>query len=236
MDASKDMEELLKRIYMPSVFYFPKVFFTNLSSEMQKTLKEYHFFEDIGIIKANGDIAPVRRSINNIEIIKKDGVLEGNIFQLLEMKERLGNESFDFLLDKYLSNVKAWVSAYHWLLEYYDKQFSESSKTEKPLFEYQCTSLNNHLTQLNLKFQFNFNNTSPTNLLDVLSENKKTFPFDKSIYKNLKEGILNRNKTKESKTTRQHKKQILLTEHEADEFLLKTVFNMKLTPPLTSIK
>ena len=177
MEASREMESLLKRIYMPSVFYFPKALFPNLSPETQKELKEYHFFEDLGIIKDNGDVGSLKTSFNALEIYKKDGVLEGNVFQFLEMKERLSGEAFRFLLDKYLSHVKTWVYAYNWLLDNFDKQIPETSKKEKVLFKYQCTILNNHLAKLNQKFQFNFNKTSTINLVDLFRRTKMHFPL-----------------------------------------------------------
>lgn len=228
MEATKEMESLLKRIYMPTVFYFPKALFPNLSPETKKELKEYHFFEDLGIIKSNGEVGPLKKAFNALEIYKKDGVLEVNIFQLLEMKDRLNGEAFYFLLDKYLSHVKSWVYAYNWLLENFDKQIPKTSKNQKPLFEHQCTILDNHLAKLNQKFQFNFNNTSAINLVDVLSKNKSVFPFNKSIYDSLKGSVKKIDVDHQNKTTKQNKKQLLLTEKEADEFLLKTVFNMKI--------
>lgn len=227
MEATKEMESLLKRIYMPSVFYFPKELFSNLSPETNKVLMEYQFFEDIGIIKINEDISSLRRHINALEIYKKDNVLEGNVFQLLEMKDRLGRESFRFLLDKYLSNVKAWIFAYNWLLNNFDKYMPKTSKNEKLLFEYQCKILDDHLTKLNLKFQFNFKNTKATNLMDVLSKKRGLFHFDKSIHHSIKRSIKNNDEDKENKTSKPIKKQLLLTDKEADEFLLKTVFNIK---------
>ena len=70
MDASKEMEELLKRIYMPTVFYFPKELFPDLTPETKKTLKAYRFFEDLGILKANGDAGSLKKPINTLEIFK----------------------------------------------------------------------------------------------------------------------------------------------------------------------
>ncbi|WP_418602806.1 hypothetical protein [Hwangdonia sp.] len=227
MEATKEMEALLKRIYMPSVFYFPKALFPNLSAETKKMLMEYRFFEDIGIIKTNEDIRSLRIPTNALEIYKKDNVLEGNLFQLLEMKDRLGRESFRFLFDKYLSNVKAWIFGYKRLLENFDSCMPKTSKNKKIFFEYQCRALDDHLIKLNQKFQFNFKNTKTTNLIDVLSKHKSVFPFNKSIHHSLIRSIEKNDNEKERETKKPIKKQLLLTEKEADEFLLKTVFNVK---------
>lgn len=226
MDASHEMKALLSRIYMPSVFYYPKDSFSELSQETKKALEKYEVFEDVGIIKVNGDSGSLKTSMNALEIYKKDGVLEGNVFQLLEMKERLGRDSFVFLLDNYLSNVKVWIKAYNNLLKNFDKQFTETLLNEKSLFEYQLTTLDNHLIKLKQKFKFNFKNPATTNSIDVLSKNEKVFPFDKSINDNIKEGVKQLNQNKEDKTGKQLEKQILLTEKEADDYLLKTVFNI----------
>lgn len=226
MAASSEMKELLNRIYMPSVFYYPKDLLSDLSQETKKALEEFQIFEDVGIIKANGDSGSLSMSMNALEIFKKDGVLEGNVFQLLELKERLGSDSFVFLLDNYLSNVKVWIKVYKNLLKNFDKQFNETSLNEKSLFEYQITTLDNHLIILNEKFKFNLKDPATTNSIDILSKNEKVFSFDKSVNNNIKAGVKQLNQNKEYKTGKKLEKQILLTEKEADDYLLKTVFSI----------
>lgn len=228
MEASNDMEELLKRIYMPSVVYFPKELFPDLTEETKKTLTEYQFFEDIAVVKVNEDIGSLRTPVNAIEIYKKEDVLEGNVFQLLEMKERLGGESFGFLLDKYLSNVKAWIYAYKWLCENFEKQIPETESNQKILFEYQSTVLENHLSKLNQRFQFNYTTTNTATALDILSKNKKMLPIDQSVYDDLIGNIKKVETNKNDKPVVEQKKQILLTEKQADDFLLTTVFNVRI--------
>lgn len=227
MEPSKEMEELLKRIYMPSVFYFPIELFPDLSTETKKELDKYQFFEELGILKANGEVEPLKRAANTLEIGKKDGVLEANVFQLLETKERLKRESFVFLLDRYLSYVKTWIYAYNWLLSNFDKQFTETDKKLKSLFEYQCVVLDNHLKILNQKFQFNYSNTPTTNLVDILSKNKEMLPLGQSLNNDLKGSVKKVEVKADQKSVKQNKKKLLLTEKQADDFLLKTVFNVQ---------
>ena len=126
------------------------------------------------------------------------------------------NPSTDVALNSYYSRI----------LKNFDKQFTETLLNEKSLFEYQLTTLDNHLIKLKQKFKFNFKNPATTNSIDVLSKNEKVFPFDKSINDNIKEGVKQLNQNKEDKTGKQLEKQILLTEKEADDYLLKTVFNI----------
>lgn len=228
MQASKDMEELLKRIYMPSVFYFPKALFPDLTPKAKKELDEYHFFEDLGVLKVDGDVGSLKKLTNTLEISKKDNVLEGNIFQLLELKERLKQESFRFLLEKYISHVKTWIYAYKWLLDNFDKQIPETDKNQKSLFEYQCVVLDDHLTKLTQKFQFNINRTERVDLVEVLKDNNRILPQNQPLYNNLIQGVKEGRESKKQQSEKQTKKQILLTEYQADDFLLKTVFNVKL--------
>ena len=63
--------------------------------------------------------------------------------------------------------------------------------------------------------------------MDVLSKKRGLFHFDKSIHHSIKRSIKNNDEDKENKTSKPIKKQLLLTDKEADEFLLKTVFNIK---------
>ena len=229
MEASKEMESLLKRIYMPSVFYFPYELFPNLSPEIIKELEDYKFFEDFGVLKANGEVGLLRRPTNTLEIFKKSEILEGNIFQLLEMKERLKEPSFNFLLEKYISNVKVWIYVYKWLFDNIDKQILESDKKQKSLFEYHCVILTNHLEQLNLKFHFKSNEITTADIVGVLANDNKILPLDQSLFQNLQEGVkkeeLINTKHKVSKQTKKH---LLLSEKQADSYLLKTVFNVSL--------
>lgn len=228
MGASNEMEGLLERIYMPSVFYFPKELFPELSPEAKKTLEEHRFFEDLGILRADGDVGSLKKVANTLEIAKKGDILDGNVFQLLEMKGRLKAGPFGFLFDKYLSNVKTWARAYKWLLENFERQIFEADENQKSYFEYQCMILDEHLIKLNQKFRFDFNVTAMADLVDVLSQGKKTLPLGRPLFNDIIKGVHRVEENKKHKPVKQHKKQVLLTNEEADGYLLKTVFNVRL--------
>ncbi|MFL1012091.1 hypothetical protein [Flavisericum labens] len=228
MSAGKHMEELLKRIYMPSVFYFPKALFPNLSAETRQMLDVYGFFEDTGILKANGDVGSITTPVNALEIYKKEDVLNGNLFQLLEIKEGHQNKSFGFLFEKYLSQVKTWAGVYDWLLNNLEKQIPQEYHGQKPLFEYQCIVLDKHLTMLDQEFQFNIDETATTNVVDILAENEAILPISGLLSNDLQASRSGEAINKKQKVTKPSKKPLLLTEQEADEYLLERVFNVKL--------
>ena len=185
------------------------------------------FFEDLGILKIDGKASSINQAANSLELYKKDVILESNLFQLLEMKERLKSQSFRFLLEKYLSNVNAWIYAYNWLRLNLVKQIPLASKSHISLFEYQRVILENHLSSLKKYFEFKANNNPTKNeIANVLLDNKETFPLDKALINDMVEASRGFNKTDEQKPIKKFKKPILLTEKQADDFLLKTVFKI----------
>jgi hypothetical protein len=228
MSASNEMEALLKRIYLPTVFYFPYELFPNLSQETKKNLEAYHFFEDLGILKIDGKVSSINEAANSLELYKKDVILESNLFQLLEMKERLKSQSFGFLLEKYLANVNAWIYAYNWLSLNLVKQIPQASKSHIPLFEYQKVILENHLTTLKQYFKFKANDNPTTDeMVNVLLDNNETLSLDKALINDIVEASKDIKNIEKQKPIKKAKKQLLLTAKQADDYLLKTVFRIK---------
>ena len=228
MGTSKEMEELLKRIYLPTVFYFPHELFPNISLETKKNLEAYHFFEDMGILKNDGKVSSINQVINSLELYKKDVILESNLFQLLEMKERLKMKSFGFLLDSYLVNVQAWMYAYNWLFENLEKQIPQVTETYMSLFEYQKVVLTKHWADLKLHFELNIHRESTkTEMVDVLLEHKNTFPLGESLIDDMIEASTANKQIEKQKQYKKAHKKLLLTEEEADEYLLKSIFKIK---------
>ncbi|MDO7173906.1 hypothetical protein [Mariniflexile sp. AS56] len=228
MSASLEMEALLNRIYLPTVFYFPHELFPNLSPETKKVLEEYHFFEELGVLKADGEVSSLNQGIHSLELFKKDTILESNLFELLETKERLKSQSFGVLLERYLLNVKAWIFAYKWLHENFSKQIPKDSDNYLPLFEYQSVVLEKHLTSLKQYFKFDDQGGLGSNeLADVLLENKAVFPLNKTVVDDIVEASKGVKQLETLNPVKKQKKPLLLTNSQADDFLLKTVFNIR---------
>lgn len=228
MRTSQEMEGLLKRIYLPSVFYFPEELFPNLSLETKQALEAYRFFEDMGILKIDGKVSSIHQVINSLELYRKEVVLESNLFQLLEMKERLKEKTFGFLMGRYLSNVQAWMYAYSWLFENLEKQILQVTETHKSLFEYQKVVLTKHMADLKLHFELhNYSDSTKTEPVNVLLENKKSFPFEESLIDDVVEASAGNKQIEKQKQYKKVNKKVLLTVEEADEYLLKTIFRVK---------
>jgi hypothetical protein len=227
MGSSNDMEELLKRIYQPTVFYLPYELFLNLSVKVKKDLESYGFFEDLGVIKSDGNVSSLNQ-INGLELYRKDVILETNLFQLLEMKERLKSQSFGFLLEKYLSNVNAWIYAYNWLYQNLVKQIPQASESNIAMFEYQRVVLEKHLISLKQYFEFKpHGNPTKNEIANILLDNKEALPLDKVLIDNIVEATKDIGHVEKQKSIKKGEKEILLTAKQADDYLLKTVFNLK---------
>ena len=228
MGSSDDMEGLLKRIYQPTVFYLPYELFPTLSVKAKKDLEAYGIFEDLGILKSDGDVSSINQKGNGFELYRKNVVLEANLFQLLEMKERLKSQSFGFLLEKYLSNVNAWIYAYNWLRLNLVKQIPQATESNIAMFEYQKVVMENHLTSLKQYFEFKpQSNPTKKEIANILLDNKETLPLDNVLIDDIVAATKGIGSVEKHKPIKKVEKKLLLTEKQADDYLLKTVFNLK---------
>jgi hypothetical protein len=207
--------KLIDRVFYPILLYIPKDF-----GEIFKNDKKLGVFAKlVGFILAveNEEYNFIAdKNSNLLFIMGKMRLLESNIFDLIDAKQSLKKEQFKFLLNKYKTYLAGWA----YITKVLDKDVASTDDAlllkYKGYITYQATMLQQH--QNNLEKQF--------------VEYKKTeYDFD------LKAVILDRIKQSNSKVTSNQqngnkkiriKKQPLISNQDADDYLLKSVFRVNI--------
>lgn len=117
-------EDILKKLYqnmlLASILYFPKQFFetANLDWTLSTGLNLMDYSNKVLVFEKNGNVYFVEDELPYLEVLKKRLLLDDNILFLLNLKEKQSNESFDFIIEKYLGHLNLFVSISSWLLEH----------------------------------------------------------------------------------------------------------------------
>lgn len=216
---NKDIEDLINGLYRPSIFYIPAVFFHNISEELKQKFKDYRVTNELAILKHTGDTCYVEQCIPSLELLSKKNSLENNLFQLFKFKDQLKRSSFKFILDNYIENVSACIYVYGWLQGHVTDAIESLTEDQKALFDLQYRLVEQHQESIEKSFVFK----KPIETEHI----KKVITTNPHIFKDRKFNQLLTDVGKEKDNQKQNTKNLLLTDLEADEYLLKTVFNVK---------
>lgn len=166
------------------------------------------------------------------QILKK--ILETNLFKLLEGKEKLKNAQFDFFIKMYLERVNFCLHISKWLNNNMATYRLEMNDEVKSAFQFQCDFFQQHFEHLNEYFSYSEKLTTqaPIDVAKFIENNFKELKESianqrdnvKAIIDNEAQNILKGEHKKEVKA--KLKKPILITEQEADKFILKRVFKV----------
>jgi hypothetical protein len=166
--------------------------------------------------------------------LQKKKILETNLFKLLEGKEKLKNDQFDFFIKMYLERVNFCLHISKWLNNNLASYKLEMNEEVKSAFQFQCDFFQQHSEHLNEYFSSNEKliTQDPIDVAQFIEKNfkelKESFANQndngKAIIDNEAQNILKGEHKKEVKA--QMKKPIIITEHEADKFILKRVFKV----------
>ena len=149
------------------------------------------------------------------------------IFLLLEKKEKLKPNPFNFLLEKYIEQLNFYVLISDWMDKNIAVDIPDLDSDIKSYFELQKKIFQKHLEV----FQNNFlsNAISLSKPVDVFKYIKKDFPPFKHFINIQNESDLRPNlNTNKKKGSNRKQKLILITDDESKYFLLSTVFKLKL--------
>ena len=228
MDIKTRIADLQKSIYLPSIFYIPYVLFPDLSEESIIELEDNEFFNTLGIITERGEVGSFKNK-DSLNILVKPTVLRQNVFQLLEMKGHLQNETFNMVLDDYWSTVNFWDHIYEWLRYNVEQDIPTIRESTITLFNHQSDAIKAHLSQLQVRFQVSAT-IAPINRKELLERHKDLIPLDQKqfghIFKKKENVIAPKDNTIPKGKL---KKTISLpSDAEVDVLILKRVFNVKL--------
>lgn len=223
----KRYKELFSNVWSELMFYI---------AESELTTKLAGEFEGVDMSDIFNRVYIVDKMLGPIEykkefshrVFSKSLILEDNMYLLLKMKQKLDVQEFDFLLEKYFKDAKTCFLISNLIVNDLESRSStQINNIFKGALRMQYSAYKEHLGKLIKHFYPNKSELPETNIniLEILEEQ---FP---NLLKKDK-GIFNIDVARLPKYKRiglnKTKKDPLLTEKDAEMFLLESVFNLKI--------
>lgn len=244
------LDNLVQVLLKDLGFYIPRSIFPE--QVLEKTGIDFpeHFFDEIFYLDLKKGMMFFENNLFLGKLMEKPRLLDNTIIQLLQKKEELGEAEFDYVLEKYFDRVNFYcktVSLLSSKLRFYFKDTVDFVTISS--FELQFDIYKNHLVEMKNRFYkekevivkeyYELDEIVLTYLPDFLSRlgiyyneqtKKSTIEFKPSIIEEEKD-IQEQEESDKSKVPKKRvKKEPLVTDQEAEDFLLTTVFNVKLDP------
>lgn len=228
-DLQNDMQVLVNKIKAPSIFYIPRKLVAKLSKKDRDNLTKIGFLDTMFIINTSGVNKPITNANELLNLFEKEKILTSNIFQLLVLKTKLEKATFHYLLEEYLKELVSWLGVLDVVrvdakvdLHYYKPYFQS-------YLDMQYNHLKNHKTEINQKFGH-----WKTEFEIGRIFNDPNFKLPKRRQKeNLSSNKIDNGKiapikgaTQPAKIIKRKSKPLLISDTDADAYLLKTVFNV----------
>jgi len=230
MALNNDMQDLITTVRKPIIFYFPDRIFPEMDTSTVKQLEEIDFLNTLLCLDREGEPTLFDEGFNHLSLLSKPKILKSNIFQLLEMKANLNEDTFLYLLKDYTKEVDTWVSV--------TDVIKKDAKTEavnyregiQSYLDFQHMSLARHEAELKTQFgkwkqEIELERVSKLFGLSPIMNSKPKENQNLSFNENNAKGTFEKKKIILNKP---NKKRIYLTDEDVDKYLLKTVFNVKI--------
>jgi len=173
---------------------------------------------------------------HNKRLLLKSGSLENNIYKLIKYKTSLKPYEFSHIVNKYYKQADFYFYTTIWMLNNFETYIKRNDGI-KMLFQIQFEYFKAHYEDLTKNF-YPSKKQLASSTFNVLETIEKQFPtiLQKFSNANLKVERQTENLTKKepvksvankAKISRKEKKKALISEEEATQFILKTVFNVK---------
>ncbi|OBX20144.1 MULTISPECIES: hypothetical protein [Bizionia] len=224
-------EDITKRLYMPMVFYIPRRIWNQFDKEKWNGKEYDNLFDKVVLIKPDGSNALLNDEQSSHHIMIKKERLDLNTFKLLELQSDLDTKQFDFILNKYITQLDFIKRISMWMFENVQKDIENLNQETRLSFQLQEKAIKEHWAYVQKNF---IGITQIDETTNEIVLNKKDFKSFQELMN--PSGVVSsvtqiKSKTKEKEDEKPQKlkkeKKILVTEEEATDFLLRTVFNMK---------
>lgn len=224
-------EDITKRLYMPMVFYIPRRIWNQFDKEKWNGKEYDNLFDKVVLIKPDGSNALLNDEQSSHHIMIKKERLDLNTFKLLELQSDLDTKQFDFILNKYITQLDFIKRISMWMFENVQKDIENLKQETRLSFQLQEKAIKEHWAYVQKNF---IGITQIDETTNEIVLNKKDFKSFQELMN--PSGVVSsvtqiKSKTKEKEDEKPQKlkkeKKILVTEEEATDFLLRTVFNMK---------
>tara|TARA_R110000751_G_scaffold179809_3_gene286180 strand:- start:461 stop:1135 length:675 start_codon:yes stop_codon:yes gene_type:complete len=178
------------------------------------------YYNDLGKSMTSG-----LEDIILLDILGKQRILKNNLVLLLDAKSSFSNASFHIILEDYKKQIEFHNYATSWMYKNINDVFPNIDDVFISAFKIQANYFDVHYSQLEEHFQFKKEEVN-------LDSNQVLKNLESTFSKNSPEGIsfkLNSAQFGKTKTsTPIPKKKIVVTDEEIDEFLMQSVFGVKL--------
>lgn len=220
MSLEKKFLSLQENLYKPFLFFIPESIIPKDKKEFIEMRELVNFFNKVVLIQNNGAAYELKEKPKLLQLLTKSSYLEKNIFALLDYKANLKAFQFDYLLQKYIVQLKFYVLISSWMDENLNTHITDVKDNISAYFSIQKTTFLQHKKSLKKTFLLNeFSFLTPEEIVASIQKDIPPIPlFDKTT---------NLVKTQVNKETNKQKKPPLITDEEADRLLLKTVFSVR---------
>lgn len=224
-------DDLNKGLFVPMVFYIPRRVWNQFDKKKWDDKIYDNVFDKVVLIKPDGSDALLNNEPSNHHLFIKKSRLDKNTFKLLDLQNDLDKKQFKFLLNKYCLQLDFCRRVSIWMMENVKKDIEDLNQETLISFELQQTSFKEHWQYVQENFVDSPKIKETTSETLLSKKDIKSFQNLMNPSGILTSPIETKPDSKEeiNKPKKQKKeKKILVTEEEATNFLLRTVFNMKL--------
>ncbi|WP_040278310.1 hypothetical protein [Psychroserpens damuponensis] len=218
MAFNQDMQDLILSIRRPFIVYLPSNLIELMDKQSIGEFENSNLIDHLIFYDGKGKPHDINFGFDNLEIMNRERILKSNLFQLLDLENTLSDKTFKFLLDEYKVSLNTW---YNFALLCRDDAKNKAKNYFDGIQFYldiQFNAINDHRKEIMVKFgsvnkEFNING------LKKFLEKENNF---------LDSNVQHVSKVDLSLTEKQNKKPLLLSDVEADNYLLKHVFHLKI--------
>ncbi|WP_282124716.1 hypothetical protein [Algibacter mikhailovii] len=228
MDLSLVHKEMDDSFLKAFVFYVSSSFFEQDQKAVAEML-EYRVVDVVILAKSDGAYKDIGKGICSLEVLGKRNILEQNRFQLLDAKDKLGDYQYKALLESYLGRLNFFTYISDWMATNLPNQNFTVTKEQFKVFELQSTLLKLHRNQIYTDDNIMSGDTQPKRAYDF-NELKQDYS---EVFKKLKieffqkKGIEEKQLKAISPEVVKGKKQKLITDQEAEDYLIRTLFSKR---------
>jgi hypothetical protein len=224
---------LIPNLVTELFFIIPKDDIRDDIIEKLDFLKTTDIFDKIYVMDYYQGPMEYKKGRNNKYLLLKGNDLNENIFRLLEKKSEVKSHEFDYVLEKYFELAECLFYITNWMNTNLT-QIVQTDDAVHGIFYMQCQNYKKHFEVLVKHFypskdiipkgNFNALELVDTYFPDIASQYNKPKETPEIIPTALKEEH-DKNKPQQKKT----EKKPLITEVEAEDMLLKRIFNLDIT-------
>jgi hypothetical protein len=241
----KFYNDLIPNLWEEVLFYIPDNSIPIEVIDKFDNIEVQKIFNKIWVVDYRLGPIVYEKGRDNKKALFKGSILSKNIYSLLEKKSSVKSHEFDYVLEKYFIQVECLFYVTNWMNMNLNQMISIDD-TLKGLVQLQFKHYKKHFEDLLKQFypskdkvpQGNFNIKEiietyfpeVTRQYDTVNKKVTSSPAILSYIENIKDR--NSKNTREdvihTQPTKKLKKQPLITEKEAEDFLLESVFKVKL--------